>query len=104
MRSVPEADISADRAAEQKWILQHHAEAAAQVGQVHFFDVDTVDSYCAFLDIVEAQQKRNQRGLAGAGVADDGHGFTGFDGKAYVAEHPVGGWAAVVSLLVVSEN
>ena len=75
----PEPDISADRSAEQERILQHHAEAAAQVGEIHVFHVDAVDSDRAFLHIVETQQQRDQRGLAGARVADDGHGFAGLD-------------------------
>src|SRR5207302_2842795 len=50
---------------------------------------DAVDSDRAFLDIVETQQKRDERGLAGAGVADYGYGFAGFDGEGYVAENPV---------------
>ena len=89
-----EANISADRAAEQKWILQDDAEAAAQVGEIHFFHIDAVDADRAFLHIVETQQQRDERGLAGAGVADDGYGFSGLDGEGYVAEDPVGSWIA----------
>ena len=85
-----QADVAADRAAEEKRILQHDAEAAAQVAEVHFFHVDAVDADCALLHVVEAQQQRNERGLAGAGVADYGDGFSGLDGEGDVAEDPVG--------------
>src|SRR6202035_598351 len=57
-------------------------------------DVDAVDSDRAFLDIVKPQQQRDERGLAGAGVADDGYGFAGLDGEGYVAEDPVWGLLA----------
>ena len=35
-------------------------------------------------------QQRDDRGLAGSGVADDGDGFAGFDGEGHIAENPVG--------------
>ena len=93
-----EADISADGSAEQEWILKDDAEAAAQVGEVHFFDIDAVDSDGAFLDVVETHQQGDERGLAGAGVADYGDGFAGLDGEGYVAEDPSGSLAAAVLL------
>ena len=85
-----EADIAADCAGEKKRILQDDAEAAAQVDEVHLLDVDAIDSDRAFLDVVEAEEQGNQRGLACAGVADDGDGFSGLDGEGDVAEDPVG--------------
>ena len=62
----------------------------AEIGEVHLFDIDSIDADRAFLHVVEAEQQGNQRGLAGAGVADDSDGFSGFDGEADVAQHPVG--------------
>ena len=44
-------------------------------------DVDAVEQDPPFLDVVEAQQKLDQGGLAGAGVADDGQELTGADWK-----------------------
>ncbi len=85
-----QADVAADRAGEQKWILQNHAEAAAEIGEVHVFDIDAVDPHCAFLHIIEAQEQGDDRGLARAGVADDGDGLPGFDGEGDIAENPVG--------------
>ena len=85
-----EADVLLDRAGEQERILQHDAEAAAQIVEIHVADVDAVDADRALLHVVEAQQQRDDRGLAGAGVADDGDGLAGFDGEGDVAENPVG--------------
>ena len=52
-------------------------------------DIDAADFDGAALDVVEAQKEVGERGLAGAGVADDGHGFPGADGEADVAEDPI---------------
>ena len=85
-----QANVAFDRSGKQKRILQDHAEAAAEFGEVHFFYVDAVDFDRALLHVVEAHQQRDDRGLAGAGVADDGDRLTGFDGEGNVAENPVG--------------
>ena len=37
-----------DRSGEQEGVLQHHAEAAAQLGQVHVADIDAVDGMAPF--------------------------------------------------------
>ncbi len=84
-----QANVALDRASKQKRILQHHAESAAKRGQVHVFHVHAVDSDGAFLHVIEAQQQRNDRGLAGAGMSDDGYGFSRLDGERNVAENPV---------------
>ena len=86
-----QADVAADRSGEQEWILQNDAEAGAQFGEIHFFDIDAVDADGAFLDVVEAQQQRDERGFAGAGVAHNGDRFARFDREGYVAQDPVGG-------------
>src|SRR5580700_6466740 len=96
-----EPDISANCPAEQEWILQHDAEAAAQVNEVHIFDIHAIDSDRAFLYIVKTQQQRDQRGLARAGVANNSDRFAGVDGESYIAENPVGSLA--VFRLVISE-
>src|SRR5208282_1347715 len=88
------ANVAADSAAEQERILQHDAEAAAQVGEVHLFHIDAVDADRAFLHVVETEQEGDQRGFAGARVADYGDGFAGIDREAYIAEDPVGSCAA----------
>src|SRR4029077_4823336 len=85
-----QANVAADRASEEEWILQDDAEAGAQIGEIHFFRVHAVDFDRAFLDVVEAEERGNEGGLAGAGVADYGDGLSGFDGEGDVAQDPVG--------------
>ena len=62
---------------------------APQIVEVELANVDAADADRSALDVVEAQQQTRQRGLAGAGVADDGDGFAGFDAETHVAQHPV---------------
>jgi hypothetical protein len=85
-----QANISGDGAAEEKRILQDDSKTAAEIAEVHFFDVDAVDAHRAFLDVVETQQQRDQSCFAGAGVSDDGYGFPRLDGEGRIAQNPVG--------------
>ena len=64
-------------AGEEEWVLQDDAEAAAKRSEVLVADVDAVDQDLAALHVVEAHHQRGDGGLAGAGVADDGGGFSG---------------------------
>jgi len=66
------ANVGFDGAAEQEGILQDDAEEAAEVLKVDFADVDSVEQDLTALNIIEAKQERDKRGLAGAGVSDDG--------------------------------
>ena len=61
----------------------------AKFGKIHLFYVDAIDFDCAFLHIIEAHEQRDDRGLAGARVADDSDSFTGFDGEGHIAQNPV---------------
>ena len=74
---APVGDVLADGAAEQPRVLQHHAEQAAQVAARHVLRVHAVHDDAPAVDLVEAQQQVDQRGLAGAGGPDDGHGLAG---------------------------
>src|SRR4029077_13228098 len=84
-----ETNIVLDRPGEEERVLQDHAKAAAQVVQVHLADIDAVNAYSAFLDIVKAHEQRDDGGLPRAGMADDSHGFTRLDDKGDVAQDPV---------------
>ena len=64
------ADIVADRAVQQRGILRHHRNLRAQGFLRHFRDVLAVDQDAAAFELEEAQQHIDQRGLAGAGAAD----------------------------------
>ena len=68
---VPRRTLDLDRAGEQKRILQHNSELLAQFLQIQQPDVDAVQQNLPALNIVEAQQQRNQRGFPGARVAHD---------------------------------
>ncbi len=68
---------------------KHDAEQAAQILQIHFADVDAVEQDLAALNVVKAQQKLNDRGLARAGVADDRERLAGLDAEGNVAQNPI---------------
>ena len=72
-----EADVVGGAAAEDHGFLRHQRDRAAQVIQGHRAQVDAIDADGAALRIVEAQQQREHRALAGAGRADQGDGFAG---------------------------
>ena len=57
-------------------VLQHHADAAAQVAAEYLVDVDVVEKDAPVLEVVEARQQPDQGALAGAGGADDGQRFS----------------------------
>src|SRR5262249_16491595 len=93
-----QADILLHRAGEQERILEHHAEAAAEFVRIHLPDIYAVNAYGAALHIIEAQKQGEDGGLAGAGVAHNGHRFARFDGEGDVAQHPVRlAWTSLVS-------
>ena len=64
---------------EDHCVLRHDADGAAQGMQIQILDVHAVEQDVAALRIVEAQHQLEQRGLAGAGRADDGDRFAGLD-------------------------
>ena len=70
---VAVGDVVADRAAEQPGVLQHHADARrAGRARVIVGDVDAVEGDPAAVELVEPHDQVDERGLAGAGRADDG--------------------------------
>ena len=81
IQRVAEANVVSHGSREQEWVLQHDAVAPPQLRQIHVADVDAVDANRALLHVVEAQQQRDDRGLARAGVADKRDRFAGIDGE-----------------------
>ena len=65
------SDVLADRAAEQEVLLQHHAEAAAQVIDVVFAHVDPVDLDQAFVVGMQPLQQPRHGRLAGTAAAHE---------------------------------
>src|ERR1700720_1774180 len=92
-----ETNVCFDGAAEEERILEDDAEHATQVLDIDFADVDAVEKDLATLHVVETQEQGDQRGLAGAGVTDDGDGLAWGHAEGDVAEDPVffGGWGLV---------
>lgn len=83
-----EADVLRDGAGEEEGILQDDAEATAEGIEILVPDIDSIHEDRASLDVIEAHHERGDSGFAGAGVADDGCGFSGCDGKGDAAEDP----------------
>ncbi len=86
-RRVAERDVVVDRPGEDVEILQHHADAAAQVAGVDVVQVDAVEEDLAVGEIVETPQQPDERALAGAGRTDDREFLAGTDVERYVAQH-----------------
>src|SRR6185312_12524600 len=70
-------DVVADGAVEEPGVLQHHAGLRPQLIAPQSRDVDAVEGDPALIQLVEAQDEVDERGLAGAGGTDDGNGVAG---------------------------
>ena len=68
-------DVVADRAAEQEVVLQHDAEALAQVAQVDLAQIGAVDLHIAGVVAVDALQQAGDGRLAGAATARPGRAW-----------------------------
>ena len=66
-------DIGGDRIGEQRGLLRHQREAAAQLGKIGLVHRNAVDLHLASVGIVEPQQQREDRGLARARRTDKRH-------------------------------
>src|SRR2546430_8190980 len=97
-----EADIGFDCASEKEWILEHDAELPAQILQFDGSNVFAIEEDLSPLNVVKAQQKGNQSGLARAGVAYDGDGLPRLHSEGDIAQDPifVGGLGDIVHFRV----
>src|SRR5437667_357911 len=84
-----EANIGFDCASEKKWILEHDTELSPQILQFDGANVLAIQEDLSPLNVVKAQQKGNQSGLARAGVAYDGDGLAGLHAEGDVAQDPI---------------
>ena len=64
-------DVVADRAVQERGVLRHHGDLPPQRILRHAGDVLAVDQDAPALEVVQAQQQRGDRGLAGAARADE---------------------------------
>ena len=80
-------DVVAQRGAEQERVVGHQGDLVAQRLQVHVADVDSVDRDLPLIDVVQAWDEHDQRGLARAGGADHGHRPAGGHVQVDLAEY-----------------
>ena len=64
-------DVVADRPREEERLLGHVAEPASVGAEVEIGDRLAVDEHAARSDVVEARDELHDRGLPGAGLADE---------------------------------
>jgi len=69
-----ELEVVHHGAGEEEVFLGDHAQLAVEGGEGVGGNGKTVDAYLACLGFVETGQEADDAGLAGAGVADEGHG------------------------------
>ena len=70
---APVGDVLGNRALEQPRVLQDHAKLTSEVLRAHPSRVDAVKRDAAAIDLVEAHEQVDERGLASARGAHDGH-------------------------------
>jgi len=80
------ADVVHDGAREEIHVLQHDAERVAQIRLADVVDVDAVVADLAVGDVVEAVDEVRDRGLAGAGRADEGQFLAGLGEKRNIVQ------------------
>ena len=66
----PGQDVVLHRAAEQEVLLQHDAEALAQMAQIDLAQIRPVDLHRARIVAVDTHEQAGDRGFAGARAAD----------------------------------
>ena len=81
--------IRFQRSGEQKRILQHDAEVLAQFLHIEQPYVHAVQQNLPALNVVKAQQQRDQRGFPGSRVSHDREVLPRFDAERNIAQHPV---------------
>jgi hypothetical protein len=81
------AQVRRHGAGEQERLLGHVADLAPQQIEVEVAHVDTVDQHAALGDVGEARHQVDERGLAGAGAADDRRRRAGLDAERQVGQH-----------------
>src|SRR3546814_3509675 len=85
---VVKADVAGHGIRKQKHILQYGGNGAAQVVEFVVPDVYAVQSYGAFINLIEAAQDIDGRRLPGACGAHKSQGFTRLYRKVDVFQHP----------------
>src|SRR5579885_1556648 len=81
------ANVLADSAGEEEWLLQHNADLAAQRTLRHVADIVSIDEDGPFLDVIETRDQAGDGAFARARRPDDGDGLPRLNGKIKVAQH-----------------
>ena len=88
---VAVADVLADGRVEERRVLGHDADGVPQVADVVVPDVAAADGHAAAVDVVEAEEEPQERRLAAARRAHDGHGLARFDLEGQAVDDFAGG-------------
>ena len=83
-----EDDVGADSSREEKYVLKHLTEMAAQAGDLYLLDVDTVNKDLSLLNVVVAADEREDSGLSASRSSDERHRVACVYLEGYVLEHP----------------
>ena len=86
--AAPVGDVVAHRVVEEDHLLRDQAHERAQRLEGGVANVAAVDGDAAAVHVVEAREEIDQRRLAGAAAAHDGHDLAGSDGKVDVEQAP----------------
>ena len=81
------ADVLGNGAGKEHRLLQHDADLRAQVAQVDFADVDPVDRNGPVIDVVEAGDEVDGRGLADPRLAHETDHLARLDVQVKVFQH-----------------
>ena len=77
-------DVFGNRAVKQPGVLQHHAKLLAQLAAVHTARVHAVERNAAAIDLIEAHEQVDERGLARARGSHHGDLLARLGGKRHV--------------------
>src|SRR5579885_2851789 len=81
------ANVLADSAGEEEWLLQHNADLAAQRTLRHVADIVSIDEDGSLLDVIETRDQAGDGAFARARWADDGDGLPRLNGEIKAAQH-----------------
>ena len=81
------SNVLGDGVREQKRLLRHEADGAAQRRQRDLAHVDAVDEDRPGRRLMQSRQQGDQRGLARSGGPDECDGLSGLDANRHVFEH-----------------
>src|SRR5688500_15972128 len=88
-KRIRQPDVRRYVACEEKYVLLHIRDEAAQLLHRHFSNVRPADEDAPLLRIVESHQQVDDRRLPRAGMSDDGNGLSRANRERYALENPL---------------